>query len=105
MLYAQDQLSQWPILKIKYIEKYFKELAIAEDYEDMDEEEEGDATTSRTRSEKKERTFSIPLNSVKVLDRRRATIEKFLTNYAIGLNKLFLKNSSSPQQTQPFPKG
>lgn len=69
------------------IEKYFKELAIAEDDEDMDDEEEGDATTSRTRSEKKERTFSIPLNSVKVLDRRRASIEKFLTNYAIGLNK------------------
>ena len=69
------------------IEKYFKELAIAEDDEDMDDEEEGDATSSRTRSEKKERTFSIPLNSVKVLDRRRASIEKFLTNYAIGLNK------------------
>jgi hypothetical protein len=69
------------------IEKYFKELAIAEEEEDMDDEEEGDATTSRTRSEKKERTFSIPLNSVKVLDRRRASIEKFLTNYATGLNK------------------
>ena len=53
----------------------------------MDDEEEGDATTSRTRSEKKERTFSIPLNSVKVLERRRASIEKFLTNYSIGLNK------------------
>ena len=69
------------------IEKYFKELAITEDDEDMDDEEEGDATSSRTRSEKKERTFSIPLNSVKVLDRRRASIEKFLSNYAIGLNK------------------
>ena len=69
------------------IEKYFKELAIAEEDEDMDDEEEGDATTSRTRTEKKERTFSIPLNSVKVLERRRASIEKFLTNYSIGLNK------------------
>ena len=69
------------------IEKYFKELAVAEDEEDMDDEEEGDATTSRTRSEKKERTFSIPLNSVKVLERRRASIEKFLSNYAKGLNK------------------
>ena len=69
------------------IENYFKELAIAEEDEDMDDEEEGEATTSRTRSEKKERTFSIPLNSVKVLERRRASIEKFLTNYAIGLNK------------------
>ena len=69
------------------IEKYFKELAIAEEDEDMDDEEEGDATTSRTRTEKKERTFSIPLNSVKVLERRRASVEKFLTNYAIGLNK------------------
>lgn len=69
------------------IEKYFKELAIAEEEEDMDDEEEGDATASRTRSEKKERTFSIPLNSVKVLERRRASIEKFLTNYAIGLSK------------------
>ena len=53
----------------------------------MDDEEEGDATTSRTRTEKKERTFSITLNSVKVLERRRASIEKFLTNYSIGLNK------------------
>ena len=69
------------------IEKYFKELATAEEDEDMNDEEEGDATTSRTRSEKKERTFLIPLNSVKVLVRRRASIEKFLTNYAIGLNK------------------
>lgn len=69
------------------IEKYFKELAVTEDEEDMDDEEEGDATTSRTRSEKKERTFSIPLNSVKVLERRRASIEKFLSNYAKGLNK------------------
>ena len=69
------------------IEKYFKELAIAEEDEDMDDEEEGDATKSRTRSEKKERTFSIPLNSIKVLKRRRTSIEKFLTNYAIGLNK------------------
>lgn len=69
------------------IEKYFKELAIAEEDEDMDDEEEGDATTSRIRSEKKERTFAIPLNSVKVLERRRASIEKFLTNYAVGLNR------------------
>ena len=69
------------------IEKYFKELAIAEEDEDMDDEEEGDATSSRTRSEKKERTFSIPLNSAKVLGRRRASIEKFLSNYAAGLNK------------------
>ena len=53
----------------------------------MDDEEEGDATTSRTRTEKKERTFLIPLNSVKVLERRRSSIERFLTNYAIGLNK------------------
>ena len=69
------------------IEKYFKELALAEEEEDMDDEEEGDATTSRTRSEKKERTFSIPLNSVKVLERKRASIEKFLSNYAKALNK------------------
>ena len=53
----------------------------------MDDEEEGDATTSRTRTEKKERTISIPLNSVKVLERRRASIEKFLGNYAIGLKR------------------
>tara|TARA_B100000787_G_scaffold161314_1_gene141034 strand:+ start:1461 stop:4067 length:2607 start_codon:yes stop_codon:yes gene_type:complete len=69
------------------IEKYFKELANAEEDEDMDDEEEGDATTSRTRSEKKERTFEIPLNSSKVLHKRRTSIEKFLTNYAVGLNK------------------
>jgi len=69
------------------IEKYFKELALAEEEEDMDDEEEGDATTSRARSEKKERTFSIPLNSVKVLERKRASIEKFLSNYAKALNK------------------
>jgi len=69
------------------IEKYFKELALAEEEEDMDDEEEGEATTSRTRSEKKERTFSIPLNSSKVLLRRRASIERFLSNYADGLKK------------------
>ena len=69
------------------IEKYFKELAIAEENEDMDDEEEGDAITSRSRDEKKERTFPIPLNSSKVLRKRQASIEKFLSNYTTGLNK------------------
>jgi hypothetical protein len=71
------------------IERYFKELAVSEENEDMDDEEEGDATKSRERRKKKERTFPIPLNSAKVLERRRASIEKFLANYAIGLNKSF----------------
>ena len=41
--------------------------------------------------QKKERTFLIPLNSVKVLERRRSSIERFLTNYAIGLIKVLMK--------------
>src|SRR5690606_38990421 len=69
------------------IEKYFKELAVAEEEEDMDDEEVGDGTKSRTRGEKKNRTHPIPFNSEKVLGRRRASIEKFLTNYAVGLER------------------
>ena len=44
----------------------FRESFKTVEYEDMDDEEEGEATTSRTRTEKKERTFSIPLNSTSV---------------------------------------
>ena len=69
------------------IEKYFNELAVSEEEEDMDDEEEADATKSRSRKEKRERTHSIPLNSSKVLKKRRASIEKFLLNYSIALNK------------------
>jgi hypothetical protein len=69
------------------IEKYFRDLAISEEDEDMDDEEDGDATTSREREDKKDRTDPIPLNSEKVLGRRRASIEKFLGNYLIGLQK------------------
>ena len=69
------------------IEKYFRDLAISEEEEDMDDEEDGDATTSREREDKKDRTEPIPLNSEKVLGRRRSNIEKFLDNYLIGLQK------------------
>ena len=69
------------------IEKYFKQLAISEENEDMDDEEDGDASTSRPRVEKKERIFSIPLNSVKVLKDKRKGIESFLKNYSIALKK------------------
>jgi hypothetical protein len=69
------------------LEKYFKDLARTEQDEDMDDEEEGEATASRIRSDKNERLFPIPLNSMKVLGRRRASIEFFLSNYIIALKK------------------
>jgi len=69
------------------LEKYLKDLALKEQDEDMDDEEEGEATASRIRSEKNERLFSIPLNSMKVLERRRSSIEFFLSNYITVLKK------------------
>lgn len=73
------------------LEKYFRDLAISEEEEDMDDEEGDDVVTSRERKEKKDRTDPIPLNSEKVLGRRRANIEKFLGNYLIGLQKSTLE--------------
>ncbi|WP_338357503.1 hypothetical protein [Yeosuana marina] len=67
------------------IERYFNELAMSEEEEDMNDEEEADATTSRDRRDKKERTEPVTLNSINVLNSRRRAIEKFLNNYLAGL--------------------
>jgi len=69
------------------IEKYFRDLANSEEEEDMDDEEDGEATKGREREEKKDRTNPIPLNSDKVLGQRRVNIKKFLGNYLIRLKK------------------
>lgn len=69
------------------IERYFKELAMSEEEEDMNDEEEADATISRDRKDKKERTEPLTLNSINVLNSRRRAIEKFLNNYLIGLKQ------------------
>jgi hypothetical protein len=71
------------------IEKYFNQLAISEDEEDMDDEEEGTTSSSRTRKERVDRTAPIVLNSSKVLETRRKAVEKFFMNYQNAL-----KNSS-----------
>lgn len=73
------------------IEKYFNQLATEEVEEDMDDEEEGDATISRTRKEKKNRTEAIILRSTNVLNNKRKAIEKFLVNYHNALKNSAIK--------------
>ncbi|MDA9089721.1 hypothetical protein N9K15_02130 [Maribacter arcticus] len=84
----QHFLKQHNSIKIwDAIERYFKELATAEEEEDMNDEEEADANKGRQRKEKKQQREPVPLNSVKVLNSRRRSIEKFLNNYLKGLKK------------------
>jgi hypothetical protein len=71
-------------------EKYLKEYARAFEEDNMDDEEEADASSSRDRKEisydKKQEYF----NSVNILEKRRSIIYKFLNNYLTALNKMEL---------------
>lgn len=69
------------------IENYFSQLVVSEEEADMDDEEEGEATTSRERKDTQSRTAPISLNSEKVLQSRRKAIDKFLNNYLKGLQQ------------------
>lgn len=71
-------------------EKYLKEYARAFEEDNMDDEEEADASSSRDRKEfsydKKQEFFS----SVNVLEKRKSIIYKFLNNYLNALDKIEL---------------
>lgn len=70
------------------IEKHFRDLTLSESEDDMDDEEEADATDSRERNDKKQRTFPIEQNSIKGLENNRKKISKFFDNYIIALKKI-----------------
>nr|WP_314839232.1 hypothetical protein [uncultured Flavobacterium sp.] len=71
-------------------EKYLKEYARAFEEDNMDDEEEADASSSRDRKEinydKKQEYFS----SVNILEKRRLIIYKFFNNYLKALDKIEL---------------
>ena len=69
------------------IEKYMRELAHEADEERMDDEEqsEADAVKSRERKDSDTPEKTEELNSVKVLEKRRNEIYKFLFNYSAVL--------------------
>ena len=69
------------------IEKYFNTSSLLQAEEEMDDEEEGDASTGRERIEKKQSNVSISLNSEKVLFDRRKRLTKFFNNYIKSLRK------------------
>jgi hypothetical protein len=80
------------------IEKYFKKLAVSEDEEDMDDEEGGEATKSRKRKEKKPRTAPLPLRSLNILENKRKSIEKFLSNYLVVVKRKLLLEEQEVNQ-------
>lgn len=71
------------------IESYSNYLFVAEQEDDMDDEEEADATTSRERKDVESRTKPVILNSEKVLQSRRRAIDKFLNNYLKGVKNAY----------------
>ncbi|NVJ48360.1 MAG: hypothetical protein HWE07_14595 [Cytophagia bacterium] len=75
------------------IESHYKQLATKQEEGDMDDEEEGNASSSNERDEgqDKKRVFSEYLYSLKVLARRRKNIEKFFNNYDIIVEDLIAK--------------
>lgn len=71
------------------IEKYLYELTLEADEERMDDEEqsEADAVKSRERKDSDAIEKTEELNSIKVLEKRRSEISKFLFNYSKALAK------------------
>ncbi|QOD60679.1 hypothetical protein H9I45_15270 [Polaribacter haliotis] len=85
----KEVLSQHNTVKVwDAIEKHFSDLTLSESEDDMDDEEEADATDSRERKGKKERTSPIEQNSIKVLENNRKNISRFFDNYIIALKKI-----------------
>tara|TARA_R110002126_G_scaffold208042_2_gene354988 strand:- start:1437 stop:4067 length:2631 start_codon:yes stop_codon:yes gene_type:complete len=85
----KEFLSQHNTVKVwDAIEKHFRDLTLSESEDDMDDEEEANATDSRERKDKKERTSPIEQNSIKVLENNRKKISKFFDNYIIALKKI-----------------
>ena len=68
-------------------EKYFNTLSLLQAEEDMDDEEEGDASVGREREEKQQVNNPIPLNSEKVLLDRKKKLSKFFGNYLKSLKR------------------
>ena len=68
-------------------EKYFNTLSLLQAEEDMDDEEEGDASIGREREEKQQVNNPIPLNSEKVLLDRKKKLSKFFGNYHKSLKR------------------
>lgn len=79
------------------IEKYLRELTREAEEENMDDEEqeETEATKSRERKDSNSTDKTEELNSVKVLEKRRNEICKFLFNYAIALLKAEEKENNT----------
>jgi len=70
------------------LDSFYKNLIKKEQDEDMDDEESGNASTSRSRSEKTDRTPPTKIRSQNVLAKNRVKITKFLTNYIDSLRQL-----------------
>lgn len=93
---AQNNVEQQEIIPNKHhsvkiweaIDFYLKNYALENQDENDDEEEEGDATESRTRKESNKLNKIQTFNSVKVLESRRNSILKFLTNYCGTLERI-----------------
>ena len=82
----KELLAQHNAIKVwDAIEKHFNDLTLQEAEEDMNDEEEADATTSRERKDKNSNKSDIHLNSTKVLHSRRKQIQKFFQNYVQAL--------------------
>ena len=82
----KELLAQHNAIKVwDAIEKYFNDLTLQEAEEDMNDEEEGEATTSRERKDKISNKSYIQLNSKHVLKNKRKQIQKFFHNYVKAL--------------------
>lgn len=78
------------------IEKYLRQLTQDAEEESMDEEEqsEADAVKSRERKDSDTTEKTEELNSIKVLEKRRNEISKFLFNYSTALVKAEIKENN-----------